>query len=228
MRVAALFDVHANLLALEAVLADAERARVDTVLFGGDLVAGPLPRQTLERVRSVDGARFLLGNADLPDPSVPLGVWLLERLRPDDLAFVRSFEERIVLDGVLYRHGSPRSLDEIVTPLTPDDAVREMLAGIVERVVVVGHTHVQFDRTLDGYRLVNAGSVGMAYEGRRGAYWALLDGDTVELRRSQYDVEAAAAAIPGDYPGRDELVGWLREPPTAHEAASFFEEQAGR
>jgi predicted phosphodiesterase len=228
MRVAALYDVHANLPALEAVLTDAERAGAELVLFGGDLVSGPFPQAALERARGVAGARFLLGNADLLDPDLPLDAWLLERLSDDDLAFVRGFEERIVVDGVLYRHGSPRSIDEIVTPLTPEAAVAEMLAEVPERVAVVGHTHVQFDRTVGGRRLVNAGSVGIPYEGRRGAYWAILDGGEVELRRSDYDVEAAAAAIPAGYPDRDQLIGWLLEPPSAGEVAAFFEQQAGR
>jgi predicted phosphodiesterase len=228
VRVAALFDVHANLPALDAVLLDVERARVDVVLFGGDIVVGPFPRATLDRVRGIPDARFVLGNADVPDPSSPIGVWLLDQLTGEDVAFARGFEERVVIDGVLYRHGSPRSLDEMVTPLTPDDALREMLAGITERVVGIGHTHVQFDRVVDGYRVVNAGSVGLAYEGRRGAYWAVVDGGDVQLRRTDYDAEAAARAVPREYPDRDDLVGWLLDPPTAYEAASFFEQQAGR
>jgi predicted phosphodiesterase len=228
MRVAALFDVHANDRALDAVLAAVERERIDVVLFGGDLILGPFPRPTIDRARAIPNARFLLGNADIVDRDYPTWPWLLERLTEEDLAFARGFEERIVLDGVLYRHGSPRSVDEIVTQLTPPDVLREMLAGIEQRIVVIGHTHHQFDLEVDGQRVVNAGSVGLAYEGRRGARWAILDGAEVELWHTEYDAEAAAAAIPQDYPGRDDVVGWMLDPPPPHEVATYFEGQAGR
>lgn len=227
MRVAALYDVHGNAPALEAVLADVAAGDVELVVFGGDLVAGPWPQETLAIARSLPRARFVLGNADRLDSSIPSGSWILDRLGDDELAFLASFEEKIVVDGVLYRHGSPRSVDEMVTSLTPDALVREMLAGIEEKLVVVGHTHVQFDRRIDGHRVVNAGSVGMAYEGRRGAFWALI-GDDVELRRTEYDVEAVAAALPADYPGRDDLSGWLLDPPDPEEVARYFESQAAR
>jgi predicted phosphodiesterase len=229
MRVAALYDVHANLHALEAVLADVERAGVDVVLFGGDLVMGPLPAATLARARTIDGARFVLGNADVREPDYEASMWTFDQLDDDARAFVGTFEDGIVLDGVLYRHGSPRSVDEIVTYLTPDSVVREGFDSVAERVCLIGHTHSQFDRVVDGRRLVNAGSVSLAYEGSRGgAYWALVDGGEVELRRTAYDAEAAAAAVPDDYPGAEQWAGWLREPPSAEEASTFFEQQVGR
>jgi predicted phosphodiesterase len=226
VRAAALYDVHGNLQALEAVLADVDREGADLVVFGGDLVAGPFPAETLELARSV-GGRFVLGNADILDPG-----WVRERLDEAELAYLGGFEEAVRLEierlgPTLFRHGSPRSVDEIVTPLTPEPILREMLQRVDERLVVVGHTHVQFDRRVDDHRIVNAGSVGMAYEGRRGAFWAMI-GPDVELRRTKYDVERAAAAIPADYPGRDDLAGWLLDPPDAREAATEFEQQAGR
>src|SRR3954471_15666502 len=143
MRVAALFDVHALPVALDAGLAQVDRENVDVVLFGGDLFAGPNPRQTIDRVRRLPNARFVLGNADLEGDD-HLAPWLPAQLTADDWAFARTFEDGIVLDGVLYRHGSPRSVDEMVTKLTPEDLLREMLAGVDQRVVVIGHTHHQF------------------------------------------------------------------------------------
>jgi putative phosphoesterase len=226
MRVAALYDVHAVLAALEAVLAEVESEDADIVLFGGDLFAGPQPKATIERVRQLANARFVLGNADREDDD-HLAPWLPSQLGEDDWALARSFEERIVLDGVLYRHGSPRSVDEIVTAITPEDVLREMLEGIPERVVVIGHTHHQFEHQVGEQRIVNAGSVGLPYEGRAGsARWALVEGGRVELRQTAFDVEAAIAAIPPDYPERDDTTSWLREPPTAAEVAAFFEGQA--
>src|SRR6478752_2143276 len=103
MRVAALYDVHAVMPALEAVLAEVEQGGFDVVLFGGDLFAGPQPRATIDRVRRVPNARFVLGNADREDDD-HLAPWLQAQLTDDDRALARTFEERIVLDGVLYRH----------------------------------------------------------------------------------------------------------------------------
>src|SRR3954451_20870903 len=119
MRVAALYDVHGNRPALDAVLAAVDAADVDVVLFGGDLVLGPFPRETIDRVRAIAGARFVLGNADEHDPAYPASAWAFARLTDEDLGFVRGFEQWIVLDGVRYRHGSPALPDEVVKPLTP-------------------------------------------------------------------------------------------------------------
>jgi diadenosine tetraphosphatase ApaH/serine/threonine PP2A family protein phosphatase len=102
----------------------------------------------------------------------------------------------------------------------------EILAGVEERVVVCGHTHHQFDREVNGIRVVNAGSVGMPYEGRAGAYWALL-GPGVEHRRTDYDVEQTADAIrKSGYPDPEELIELLTSPPSAQDVAEFFERQA--
>jgi putative phosphoesterase len=226
MRVAALYDVHAVLPALEAVLHEVDEEGVDVIVFGGDLFAGPQPRATIERVRRCDNARFVLGNADREDDD-HLAPWLPAQMAEDDWALARTFEESISLDGVLYRHGSPRSVDEIVTAVTPEAMLREMLSGIDERVVVIGHTHHQFEHDVDGQLIVNAGSVGLPYEGSAGsARWAIVDDGQVELRRTPFEVEAAVAAIPDDYPEKADTASWLRKPPTAAEVARFFEGRA--
>jgi len=108
--------------------------------------------------------------------------------------FLATFEDAVSVevDGlgqVCFAHGSPRSDEECVTPETPEERVREFSAGIDERVIVTAHVHIQFDRGIAGIRSVNAGSVGLPYEGRQGAYWALL-GPDVEHRRTEYDVDA--------------------------------------
>jgi len=199
MRVAALADVHGNAPALEAVLAEVRREGVDLVVFGGDLVWGPLPRDTLALARALEvPTRFVRGNADrmVGDPAHERGVWVAEQLGEEDTGVVNGFDSHVVadVDGLgptRFVHGSPRSDEECVTPRTPPDRVREFMEGVPERVVVTAHVHVSYDRTVDGVRLVGPGSVGRPYEGERGARWAIL-GPDVELRRTDYDHEAAA------------------------------------
>jgi putative phosphoesterase len=241
VRVAALADIHGNLPALAAVLDEVERERVDVVVCCGD-VAGPFGEQCVARLRALGGVRFVRGNAD-EGVDWPLTV-------------------ELAVDGlgrVLFCHGSPRSEHEILTRISPPARVAAALAGVAADIVVGGHTHVQFDRSVAGHRLVNAGSVGMPYEGARGAYWALLGASVsprearlvgsegspaepailsegiasdalrpgVELRRTEYDVEAAAAHLEATgFPGAAEQAGWLRDPPDPTEVSAYFESQA--
>jgi diadenosine tetraphosphatase ApaH/serine/threonine PP2A family protein phosphatase len=131
------------------------------------------------------------------------------------------------LGEVLFCHGSPRSDEEIITKLTSDERLAEILDGIPHSVVVCGHTHSQFDRGHGSLRVVNAGAVGMPYEGRPGAYWALL-GPDVELRRTGYDYAAAAERIrTTGFPEAHEHVHDLYvDPPTSEETAELFEARA--
>ena len=183
MRVAALYDVHGMPWALEAVLAECD---VDEIVFGGDLAWGPYPRETLALIRSLD-ARVIRGNADR-DPDD----WLRSQLPHDELAWLAELPDSVTVDGVFYCHATPRSDEEIVTPETPDGVLEEMLAGVDARLVVGGHTHMQQRR--GGY--VNAGSVGMPYEGDVAAFWAVIDSD-VEFRRTGFDVELVIAETRG-------------------------------
>ncbi|MBA2332318.1 MAG: metallophosphoesterase family protein [Actinobacteria bacterium] len=218
MRVAALSDVHGNLPALEAVLAEIDAVDVEAIVCCGDVAAGPFPRECLEVLRSRE-AVFVRGNADR-EPSA----WLTEQLPLAEREFLKQLPHLRSLGGVLYCHGSPRSDDEILTRISSDERVCAALAGVEEKVVVGGHTHVQFEREVDGIRFVNAGSVGMPYEGRRGAFWALLDGVAVELRRTPYAVEAAVTAIRATaYPEAEQLSTWLLEPVDPAETSSYFE-----
>ena len=202
MRVAALYDVHANVPALEAVLAEVEREGVDAILFGGDLTWGPEPHEALTLVRSLSGTRFVRGNCDRePDE------WERASLTAAEVAFLQGLPGRQELDGVLYCHATPRSDEEIVTPATPDEDVAEILAGVENSAVVVGHTHMQQDRRIGDVRWVNAGSVGMAYEGELVACWALVDDGDVELRRTPLDVERVADAFrSSDWPRAEEFL----------------------
>lgn len=245
MRVAAIYDIHGNLPALEATLAHIDELGVEAIVVGGDIASGPMPRETLERLRRLgDVVYFVRGNADRryeypenasssEDIWLVRGWWADQQLDPEQRDFLDRLPKQAVLevaglDRVLFCHGSPRSDEEIITPATPDARLAQILAGVREEVVVCGHTHVQFDRRLGAKRIVNAGSVGMAYEAEPGAYWALLDPD-VELRRSPYDFEAAELIRESGYPGADEHIEMLfvqPSPSRREEAIKFFEKTA--
>ena len=200
MRVAALYDVHGNLPALEAVLDQVEREGVDAIVVGGDIAAGPpQPRETVELVRSLPKARCIRGNADRLDAPEFQGdeglAWLVERLEAEQAAWLSALPFSVVLDGTLYVHATPQDDETPVTELTSDERLAELLGDVEQRRVVGGHTHMQLVRRVRETCFVNAGSVGRPYEGQPGAYWALLDGELVELRRTDYDRERAASLV---------------------------------
>lgn len=240
-RVAALYDIHGNLPALEAVLTEVNSVGADTVVVGGDIVAGPMPSETLKALRARPGAHFIRGNADrelATGASEPESEearagwgWLIERIEEEQRSWLGGLDLSLTVDveglgPILFCHGSPRSDEEIITRLSPDERVAPMLSDVVEPVVVCGHTHVQFDRPIDGWRVVNAGSVGMPYQDKPGAYWALLS-DVVDFRRTEYDLGAAAERIIATgHPQKVNLVETLRSPPTSEEASLHFEKMA--
>ena len=226
MRVAALYDVHGNLPALTAVLAEVDALGVDAIVVGGDTASGPMPVETLDALRA-RRARFVRGNADRvldlrganeEELWVRARRWVASRLGDERLAFLAALPLDLTLEldelgTVRFCHGAPGSDELTITRVTPDERLRGLLDGVDKRVVVCGHTHVQFDRVVDGIRVVNAGSVGAPYEAEPGAYWALLAAD-VELRRTAYDVEGAAATIAAtDYPRAAEFVTYLTADP---------------
>ena len=241
MRVAALYDVHGNLPALEAVLAEVDELDVDAVVVGGDVCLGPMPRAVLHRLLQLgERALFLRGNCDRELASEPAGSgswaertrWTAQQLDKGQRAWLAALPgtQSVDVDGlgpVLFCHGSPRSDEEILTRISPEERVATAVADVSQEVVVCGHTHVQFDRRVAGKRLINAGSVGMPYEARPGAYWAVL-GPEVDLRRTDYDLEAAAAAIRvSGFPDAGELADEnVLTVPSAEEATEQFERMA--
>ena len=181
MRVAALYDIHAMPWALEAVLAEVE---ADVVVFGGDYLYGPCPRETVATIRSLD-AQVLRGNCeDLAED------WERRELAAGDLEWLQSLPLAVTVDGVLYCHAAPADNTPITTAETPEEAVRETFAGYTG-TIVIGHTHHQFDRRIGDLRIVNAGSVGMAYEGDVAAYWTMLDDGEPTPMRTPFDVDRA-------------------------------------
>jgi putative phosphoesterase len=199
VRVAALCDIHGNLPALEAVVPELD---VDVVVVGGDVASGPFPLETFELLRTLPiSMRFVRGNADrvldldgIPEPNRSARLWVAERLGEENLRFLRELPLDVVVEGVHFCHGAPGSDTEPITRVTPEDRLRRLLVGVEEDVVVCGHTHVQFDRVVDGVRILNAGSVGYPYEAEPGAYW-LEVGPEPRFRRSEYDVEEAVRRI---------------------------------
>jgi diadenosine tetraphosphatase ApaH/serine/threonine PP2A family protein phosphatase len=220
-RVAALYDVHGNLAALEAVLAEVDADWL--LLVGGDVASGPFPVEVLDRLRAYGSrVRFVRGNADRVldfvgandgEVWVRSRLWVAERLGRERLEFLAALPLDVTIDvealgPVRFCHGAPGSDEIAITRITSDERLRGLLAGVEEQIVVCGHTHIQFERLLDATRVLNAGSVGIPYEGVPGAYWLEL-GPDVTFRRTEYDVEAAVAAITATgYPNAEQ---WNRE-----------------
>ena len=230
-RVAALADVHGNAPALAAVLAELEADAPDLVVFCGDLTWGSLPRETLELVRALRvPARFVRGNGDRAVGTFleGRGEWMAAMHDADDTAFVQGFEDTVSVDvdglgPTCFSHGSPRSDVECVTERTPVERVREFTESLQERVVVTAHVHVQYDRMVDDVRLLSPGSVGLPYEGKPGAYWALL-GPDVDFRRTEYDVKVAVAQMrASDDPSVDQIAEMMLKPPSREEAIEHAE-----
>ena len=243
VRVAALYDIHGNVPALEAVLGEPDVAAADLVVVGGDVVAGPMPAETLRLLDALgERIRWVRGNTDREvvagleaDPGAGglwdrRAAWVARQIEPA-LAAIAAWPPTVSIevDGlgpVLFCHGSPRSDEEIITRISPPERIAPMLEGVEEPTVVGGHTHVQFDRRVGERRVVNAGAVGMAYEDSPGARWCLL-GPGVELRTSAYDVSAAAERIRATgFPDPDEFAQNVVRPESPEEASRVFEEMA--
>jgi putative phosphoesterase len=213
MRVAALYDIHGNLPALDAVLDEVRREKIDRIVVGGDVVPGPMPRETIARLRGLDiPAQFIRGNGDreivswrrgvesaaIPEPYRETMRWVARQLTDDDEQWLTSWPAtlRLAIRGVgevLFCHATPRNDTDVFTRLTPEAPLPPVFAGVGADVVVCGHTHMQFDRAIGTVRVVNAGSVGMPYADP-GAYWLVL-GPDVELRHTLYDLGRAAEVI---------------------------------
>ncbi len=239
MPVAVLADIHGNLPALEAVLAEPDVAAADRVVLLGDIALGPMPAESLDLLASLgERAVWVHGNCErevvtaydgksLPGPNADgarATAALLDQ-RHRDLLDGLPLTVALHVDGLgaaLFCHATPRRDDEFVLVDSPMTVWRRALEGVAEPLVVMGHTHMPFDRLVDGRRVVNAGSVGMSY-GAPGACWALL-GPTVELRRTAYDVAAAVARISSS--AHPTGAAWAQEyvaaPPGDAEALEVF------
>jgi predicted phosphodiesterase len=245
MRVAAIYDIHANLPALEAVLEEIRQAGVDQIVVGGDVLPGPMPRETVDCLLDLNIHRqFILGNGhrevlermrgtetewyrSTPEQWREPVRWTAEQLRPEDMQLLASWPEtlRVEIRGlgdVLFCHATPRNDTEIFTRLTPEDRLLPVFKGVNAPVAVCGHTHMQFDRTIGGIRVVNSGSVGMPF-GEPGAYWVML-GPHLQLRHTRYDLAKAAERIRGTkYPQAEEFAAHnVLQPPSETQMLGAF------
>jgi predicted phosphodiesterase len=245
MRIAAIYDIHANLFALEAVLEDIRQAKVDCLVVGGDVLPGPLPRETIQCLLDLDiPAQFIHGNGDrevlaqmsgsetewyrtAPEQWREPVRWTAQQLDVQHQRLLESWPPtcRVTIPGhgdVLFCHATPRNDTEIFTRLTPDDSLVPIFKGLGVSVVVCGHTHMQFDRMIGTTRVVNAGSVGMPF-GAPGADWLLLDPD-VQLRHTSYDLTRAADRIRSTtYPQAEDFASRnVLHPPSEKETLAAF------
>lgn len=197
-----LYDIHGNMPALEPVLAEANDLGVDRWLLGGDYgTPSPWPFETLARLRELPNATWIRGNGErwlveppLDRPEVMETYDVFRGGIPEnEVQKLFNLPPQAELDGILFVHGSPLSDVESFPPEPGEDDER-MLAGVHDRTVVFGHSHQQFRRPgPNGTDLLNPGSVGMPLDGDVRSAWATWDGD-FQFRRTEYDVERAAAA----------------------------------
>ena len=241
-RVAALYDIHGNLQAFDAVLEDVRKARVELIVIGGDVLPGPMSAETLSRLSALDvpiecihgnGERVALaqiaGNdiSEVPEPHRDAIRWDAARVSHEHRAWLSGWPPtcRVAIRGigeVLFCHATPRNDTECFTRVTAEERLAPAFAGVDASLVVCGHTHMPFDRTVGRVRVVNAGSVGMPFSQPRGAYWLLL-GPDVEFRRTDYDFASAAEQMRSTgFPQADLAVRYVLEPPPEADTLQLF------
>ena len=242
MRIAALYDIHGNAPALEAVVRDVRAAGVERIVSGGDVVPGPMPREALTSLLNLDiPVTFIRGNGEREVLALRSGAsggrfpesvresmqWNAEQLDHDVASIVADWPAttRVRVESlgeILFCHATPRSDTEIFLRTTPEEALVAVFESAQAEVVVCGHTHMQFDRFIGSTRVVNAGSVGMSFQGS-GAYWLLIDSE-MELRRTEYDLAAAADRLrTTTYPQAAEFAARnVLQPPSEAETIAAF------
>ena len=219
MRVALIGDVHANLPALEAVLAHARDRGIEAIWNVGDFVGyGPFPDEVVQRLRQ-EGALSIVGNYDLkvlkfekkkekwrrtkrPEKLLAFQ-WAHDHLSRESHSYLRSLPKELRLHvesrRILLTHGSPASNEEPLTPGTPEERLRELAQGADADVIVCGHSHQPFAREVHGVWFINTGSVGRPDDGDPRACYGFLQITPEHVRvrhyRVEYDVGRAAAAV---------------------------------
>jgi len=242
MRVAAIYDIHGNLPALKAVLQEIRPEKVDHIVVGGDVVPGPMARETLKRLLDLSiPVQFIQGNGEvavlaqmagadpgkLPEQARAAVRWTAEQLDPEHERLLAGWPKTLRLEigglgEVLFCHATPRNENECFTRLTLEDHLLPVFEGLNAPVVICGHTHMQFDRMIGRIRVVNAGSIGMPF-GEPGADWLLL-GPNVQLRHSSYDLTKAAERIRNtNYPQAQEFAAHhVLQPPSEEDMLEVF------
>ena len=230
MRIALISDIHGNVAALDAVIAELRNERVDQIICLGDVPVGPFPVETVARLREL-ACPVIRGNWDalmlngLPSFDDELGrkiaeqaAWAAAQLSEEDRDYMRTFMRQIELPlngegSLLCYHGSPRALDDPIEATTPVEELETMLGGCEATVMAGGHTHFQMLRLHRDSLLVNPGSVGLPFRRARPAdpvqvaakaEYALIEADAgrigVELYSTSYDVEGFLRGLPSSLP----------------------------
>jgi predicted phosphodiesterase len=234
VRIGLFSDVHGNLTAFDAFVADLERRPVDRLVCLGDVIqGGPQPVECLARLRSLE-CRVVMGNADWyvvsGDPGVEpetdsqrqVREWTLEQLSEADREYVRSFTPTVDEPPLLAFHASPASFEDVILPSTPEEDFRRLLGEPEAQILAGGHTHQQFLRRRAGSTFVNPGSIGLSYDQALfpevvrfdpWAAWAVVDvdnrGASIEFRRSAFDREQVVTAIEASsIPEKQRIEGW--------------------
>ncbi|MDE3156590.1 MAG: metallophosphoesterase family protein [Acidobacteriota bacterium] len=243
MRVAALYDIHGNLPALEAVLDEVRQAGVDLLVVGGDVLPGPMPVECLDALRHLEiPSAYIHGNgereilairggqepATVPEQYRPVMEWVARQLRPDQAEWIARWPATLTADVdalglVCFCHATPQSDTDIFTRLTPEEPLVSIFASASTPTVICGHTHMPFDRRIGDVRVLNPGSAGMPF-GPAGAYWLLMGDEGVQFRRTAYDLRAAAARIRATtYPQADVFADKnVLSPPSDEEMLELF------
>ncbi len=241
-RVAALYDIHANLPALEAVLEEILQEEVQQILIGGDVLPGPMPRETLTRLLGLNvPVQFIYGNGEVavleqiaarkpigvPEAYQPIISWTAQQLGDEHKEMLGTWPKTLSLaisglGTVLFCHASPRNENECFTSRTEEARLLPIFKGLNADIVVCGHTHMQFDRRLGKLRVVNAGSVGMPF-GNPGADWLML-GPDIEFHHTRYDLRKAAERIRStSYPQAQDFAAQnVLQPPSEEKMLDVF------
>ena len=239
MRVAILSDLHGNRRAFEAVLDDLEQVAPDLILHGGDLAAGGAhPADIIDQVRSL-GWPGVRGNTDemlwspeslaeyaAANPKIERLLAMVQETIPPTLASIG--EERLrwleglptmySQEGFSLVHASPDDLWRAPMANASDEELQSTYASLGAPIVVYGHIHCPYVRRLHSMTVANTGSVSQSYDGDRRASYLLMDGESIAIRRVEYDVESEArelsrSGLPhADWLARILLAGKYRPP----------------
>lgn len=244
MLLAVLADIHGNLPALRAVLTELDREPVDAIVVGGDTCGGPLARAALDHLSMrPEPVHWIAGNAEREavavydggeisdDPASRAAAWTAAQLDAQWRDTIAGWPITLTLDGVRFCHGSPRRDDEIITRATPEPAIADALSGVVEDLVLGGHTHQQMIRAGSATTTyVNTGSVGLPYEGRPNAFWTVVADRRPQLRSTGYELAPALDELrDSGFPAVDGFCAdSLITPVDPDWVTAYFEHVAGR
>lgn len=250
MKIAALYDIHGNFPAMKAVLAELEAIEPDLIIIGGDIVSGLMPSETLDcllDLRKKTAVKFIRGNGDREVVEASQGLelptlseqgkqtqkWTAEQLTDKHLVFLANLDKTITVQtdsigDLLFCHAAPNSDSDLFTCRSDEQRLQKLFGKVKQHIVVCGHTHMQFMLTFEDKSIYNAGSVGMPFAEQPGAYWLLVDGDNVEFKRTDYDLNAAARLMrhSGDPFAETFINDNLLQVPTEEEALKMLEKMA--